>query len=158
MIIRDTETHKIELVDNVIIKTFKRGYEKYNNDQLGNLWFEKWKDFKIKVPSIVDIFEVTSERIVMEYIEGEVTRFRYCTKTDLNNLLKYYYEIMTATLETCNEDGYYFLHEDMNAKNIINSQNKLRLIEPDAFRIVKNLDLSFFIMNQMRFSSRMLFV
>ena len=99
MIIRDTETHKIELIDNVIIKTFKRGYEKYNNNQLGNLWFEKWKDFKKKVPSIVDIYEVTPERIVMENIEGEIIRFRYCTKIDLNNLLKYYYEIMTTTLE-----------------------------------------------------------
>jgi len=179
MIISDNERQKVELDNNIIIKTFKglkdpNGHSLYNN-QLGELWFERYKRYREIVPSICEVYEVTENSIVMEYVKGEPVIFRTCSKKELNAVLLYYYELMRGSLTYYNEYGHYFVHGDMNPTNMLLQTRdvypstvstkgtkkellNLRLIEPDGFFKHARLDLNNFIMNQMRFSTRLMYV
>jgi hypothetical protein len=179
MIISENNIQKVELDNDIVIKTFKgakdiHGHALYNN-QLGDVWFDRYKKYREIVPSICEVYEVTPNRIVMEYVKGEPVIFRTCTKKELNAVLLYYYELMRGSLTYYIEYGHYFVHGDMNPTNMLLQTRdvfpptgsakgtkkellNLRLIEPDGFFRHARLDLNNFIMNQMRFSTRLMYV
>lgn len=171
MLLSENDIQKVELDNNVVIKTFKGAKDIHGhalgNNQLGDIWFERYKRYREIVPSICEVYEVTSNRIVMEYVKGESVHFRTCTKKELNAVLLYYYELMRGSLTYYNEYGHYFVHGDMNPTNMLLQTRdaypskellNLRLIEPDGFFKHARLDLNNFIMNQMRFSTRLMYV
>lgn len=163
MIISDNERQRVELVNDIVVKTFKgkkdsNGFPLYN-DQLGDVWFDRYKKYREIVPSICEVYEVTPNRIVMEYVKGEPVIFRTCSRKQLHQVLLYYYELMIGSLTYYNQYGHYFIHGDMNPTNmLIPTGSNLRLIEPDGFRESKTLDLNQFLINQMRFSTRLMYV
>ena len=136
MILFENNQSIIEKYNNKVIKLFKQ-----KRSYIDDSWLYHYNNFHNMYKTTVKIYEANCDRIVMDYVEGDLCR-PYLVKNN-NRLLFKYYSIILQNLSYMSEYssnipvdiGVLFFHRDAAGHNIVVNNDKYTLIDPDSFII-----------------------
>lgn len=122
---------------NVYVKTFDVPQE-YLNDE----WLLRYSQLRIKFPELVEVYEVTQNKIVMEKINGDILESIRNTilPEQAYDICSELYRHISLQLKTDHENITF--HSDMNLNNIIIQNGNIRIIDPDSVITIPLYEMS----------------
>ena len=131
MEIIERTSSSIEIQGNIVTKIFKEPILHINEN-----WFDVYNNYYTIYKCVPAIYEASSNKIVMEYVEGSVNLFSKYSYDEVFNYITEMQYILTSFFEFSSSTGIYFYHEDIIPQNfVLTSKNKLILIDPESFYI-----------------------
>jgi len=151
MILKDDHRAKVESTEDLIIKTFKPGYE-LSPYLFSDEWKERVNQFGSLYGHFPKIIEVSIKKMVMEKIEGKSyndlrqeswlhLNYRRDMEQQFKDFRKMqflYYRFISNLLEFNLKYNVSLIHNDLNYNNMLVSNNKLVCIDMDAVKLNRN--------------------
>lgn len=146
MIIKDDHRSKVETTEDLIIKTFKPGYE-LSPFLYSDEWKERINQFGSLYGHFPKIIELSITKMVMEKIEGKsFNDFRQESYQrsieeqfkDFKKMQFLYYRFISNLLEFNLKYDISLIHNDLNYNNMLISNDKLICIDMDAVKLNRN--------------------
>ena len=125
--------HNLELVDGVIVKSFKNFPTHINNK-----WMAHYNMLREINTLPVEIYEIKDNKIFMEYVPGNTTLAQWMYKSGTSHsrlafISEAIHRLCADMLQLSRKSGEMFYHEDLNLNNFMIYKDEIKLVDPESF-------------------------
>ncbi len=132
----------LELHNGLAVKTFNKNFPKHVNEE----WLKDYNHFRgLWNNTPVEIFEITENQIIMEYIPGATTAIEWVyrqgtTQSRLGKVAACLFRLSADMFDFSENENKLFYHEDLNLTNLMVYEDKITLVDPESWIYGKTIN------------------